>query len=195
MPPTWSSIPSWWPSASAASPGWSAANGSSPRPTAAWAAACIRRSPGPSSKRWRRVRPSPASSCGDLAPDPHAGRSALPASRRPASSRVIGAFAVEPALERHPRALALAFEALELPGGVLGHGVRRYHHLLAALRGGDLQAAGLLEIVHLVEGVADGAARGQQAVMAQDHGVVVAEVAHQPVALVEVERDALVVVV
>ena len=31
--------------------------------------------------------------------------------------------------------------------------------------------------------------------MAQDHGVVVAEVAHQPVALVEVERDAFVVVV
>ena len=33
-----------------------------------------------------------------------------------------------------------------------------HHNLLAALRGGDLQAAGLLEVVHLVEGVGDGAA-------------------------------------
>src|ERR1700730_19420447 len=80
----------------------------------------------------------------------------------PASSRVIGAFAVEPALERRPWALALAFEALELPGGVLGHRIRRHHHLLTALRGRDQQAAGLLEAVHLVEGLAAGAARGKQ---------------------------------
>jgi hypothetical protein len=88
--------------------------------------------------------------------------------------------------------LALAQEALELLGGVFGHRVRRHHHLLTALRGGDLQAAGLFEVVHFIEGVAHGAARGQQAVMAQDHGVVVAEVAHQSVALVEIERDAIV---
>jgi hypothetical protein len=52
---------------------------------------------------------------------------------------------------------------------------------------GSLQAAGLLEVVHLVEGVVDGASCGQQAVMAQDHGVVVAEIAHQSLALVGIE--------
>ena len=58
------------------------------------------------------------------------------------------------------------------------------HHLGALALGSRvvLQAAGLLKVVHLVEGVGDGAARGQQAVMAQDHGVVVAE--DQPIALV-----------
>ena len=47
-----------------ASPSSSAARGSSPRPTAAWAAASTRRSPGPSSRRWHRGRSSPGSSCG-----------------------------------------------------------------------------------------------------------------------------------
>src|SRR5262249_46854506 len=139
--------------------------------------ASILRSPGPSSRPWPMAPPSPASSCGSP------------------SSRVVGALAVEAALERSPRALAAALEALELLRDVLGHRIGRQHHLLAALRGGDLRAAGWLEVVHLVEGVAYGAAGRQQAVMAQDHRVVLAEVAHQPLALVEIERDAFVVVV
>jgi hypothetical protein len=69
-------------------------------------------------------------------------------------------------------------------------GRRRHHQLLTALRGSDLQAAGLLEVVHFVKRVADGAARGQQAIMARDDDVVVAKIAHQPAALVEIERDA-----
>src|SRR6516162_198195 len=59
-----SSIPSWSPTASCALPIWSAASGSSPRPIVGSVAACTRTSLGPSSKRWRRVRLSPAASSG-----------------------------------------------------------------------------------------------------------------------------------
>ena len=54
----------WSPTASCASPIWSAASGSSPRPIAVSAGASIRRSPGPSSKRWHRARHWPAASSG-----------------------------------------------------------------------------------------------------------------------------------
>ena len=50
--------PSSWPTASSASPTRSVRIASSPRPTAASAGGCTRRSPGRSSRRWRRARSS-----------------------------------------------------------------------------------------------------------------------------------------
>ena len=61
---TWSSIPSWWPSGSCASPSWSGARTSSRRPIAGSAGASIPTSRGPSSSRWRRAPNSPASTYG-----------------------------------------------------------------------------------------------------------------------------------
>jgi hypothetical protein len=58
------SIPNWLPSGFCALPSWSGANGSSHRPIAGSAAGCIRRSPGPSWRRWRRARRSPPGSYG-----------------------------------------------------------------------------------------------------------------------------------
>jgi hypothetical protein len=59
----------------------------------------------------------------------------------------------------------------------------------------DLRLAGLLQPVHRDEGFADGAPRGEQAVVAQDHRGVSAQVAHEALLLVEVDRRAFIVVV
>src|SRR5262249_48885880 len=69
-PPISSSIRRWWPTASCATPRLSAARTSSPAPTAAWAAASIRRSPGRNCKRWRKARGSRPKSCGISARGP-----------------------------------------------------------------------------------------------------------------------------
>ena len=55
-PPTSSSIRRSSPTASCATPRWSAARTSSPAPIAGWAAASIRKSPGPNCRRWPKAR-------------------------------------------------------------------------------------------------------------------------------------------
>src|SRR6516225_8566637 len=59
-----SSNRNWSPTASCGLPTWSAPSGSSPQPIAGSAAVSTRTSPGPSSKRWRKVPHWPAASCG-----------------------------------------------------------------------------------------------------------------------------------
>src|SRR5579871_6896780 len=73
----WSSIPSSWPSASCASPIWSAANASSPRPIVGSAGGLIGRSLGPSSKRSPRAQRWRAGSCGSEAARPSSPHRAL----------------------------------------------------------------------------------------------------------------------
>src|SRR5215467_15041149 len=69
-PPISSSIRRWWPTASCATPRWSAARTSSPAPTAAWAAASIRRSPGRNCRRLPKAPGSRPRSCGTSASGP-----------------------------------------------------------------------------------------------------------------------------
>jgi hypothetical protein len=73
--------------------------------------------------------------------------------------------------------------------------MRRRHQLRAAGEGCDLRLARPLEMHHEVERIVNGRPAHQQAVIAQDHRVVRAEVAHEPCLLGQVERDAFVVVV
>src|SRR5205823_6602127 len=63
-PPMSSSTPSSSPNASCVLQTWSAGSASSPRPIAGSAAASIRKSPGPSSKRWSRGPRSPLATSG-----------------------------------------------------------------------------------------------------------------------------------
>ena len=58
----------------------------------------------------------------------------------------------------------------------------------------DLRLARALEIIEADEAFADILADRERAVVAQDHRVLVAEVGDQPLALVEVDRDAFIIV-
>ncbi len=73
--------------------------------------------------------------------------------------------------------------------------VRRRHQFRAAGERRHLRLARALEMHHEVERIVHRRPAHQQAVIAQDHRVVRAEVAHEPRLLVGVERDAFVVVV
>ena len=72
---------------------------------------------------------------------------------------------------------------------------RRHDQLGACSHRIDLGAARHLELVHRIEGLLDGRAAREQAMVAQDHRVVRAEIAHQALALVEIGRRAFVLVI
>src|SRR5215467_5633847 len=59
----------------------------------------------------------------------------------------------------------------------------------------DLELTGALEAEDIVPGLRDASADDEQPVVAQDHRLAIAEVAHQALLLVELDRDALVVVI
>jgi hypothetical protein len=73
--------------------------------------------------------------------------------------------------------------------------LRRIDQLGVAGQRHDLNLAGTLEAEQHVERGRNGAADHQQAVVAQDHGFVVAKVSHQTLALVDIVGDAFEVVV
>ena len=73
--------------------------------------------------------------------------------------------------------------------------VRRQDHLAPAGQRRDLGRAGALQHVDHVERLGDRGAADQQAVVAQDHRLVLAQVAHQALAFVQVQRDALIAVI
>src|SRR5437764_822953 len=81
-----------------------------------------------------------------------------------------------------------------LAGGLLAHRVRRPVDGACATGSGglhlQLDAGRALEVVEKHEGLGRRAAHGQQAVVAHQHDGMRAEVAHQPLLLVEVDRDA-----
>jgi hypothetical protein len=87
------------------------------------------------------------------------------------------------------------FLAVELRRGAFADLDRRHAQLAAAAQGLHLRLACALEEVDVQEGFRDGAAGGQQAVVAQDHRAMVAQALHQPLALFEIQRDAFVGVV
>src|SRR5947207_1805462 len=100
----WSSIRSWSPSASCALPIWSDASGSSPRPIAASVDGCIRRSPGPSLRRWRTARRLPAGSYGD---EPARGTVTVGSGEEGRRGRLVGGFGVRQGAEAHAPARSL----------------------------------------------------------------------------------------
>ena len=59
----------------------------------------------------------------------------------------------------------------------------------------DLRAAGHFELVHGVERLADRRPAGQQPVVAQDQRIVRAEILHDPLALIEIDRRPLIGVI
>lgn len=76
------------------------------------------------------------------------------------------------------------------------------HHLLwreissalpRCLRG-NLDVAGVFQVVQLLERVLDTDARGEQTMIAQDHHALVAQVRHQPLALAQILSNALITV-
>src|SRR5262249_57670725 len=76
--------------------------------------------------------------------------------------------------------------------GILDDLARRQRQLGVARERRDLQLAGALEAEDVVPGLRDAAADDEQAVVPEDHRLAAAEVAHQALLLVQVDRDALV---
>jgi hypothetical protein len=97
-------------------------------------------------------------------------------------------------LADRPVAIFRVVEAIALDRGAL-HLLRDRHQLGARLLEGELHAAGPLGPIHPDEGLADRAPHRQQAVVAQEQHVVLAEIARDRLALAEVGGDALVGVV
>ena len=83
----------------------------------------------------------------------------------------------------------------ELLRHLFGHFGRGNVQLGAAGGGHHLRLAGALHVVHVVKGIGNRGAAGQEAVIAQDHHIEAAEVAHQALLLVQIQRDAFVVVI
>ncbi len=79
--------------------------------------------------------------------------------------------------------------------GMGQHILARHGELGARRHGVDLGAAGQLELVHGVEGLLDGGAAGEEAVVAHDQGIVRPEIVDDTLALLEVDRRPLVVVI
>src|SRR5690606_21073899 len=94
-------------------------------------------------------------------------------------------------LERTPAAPGLRLVEVR---GLLHYLGRREVQLRVARHGRHLGLAGALQPEEVGERLADARAHGEQPVVAQDHGLVRAEVAHEPCLLVEVDRHALVLV-
>jgi hypothetical protein len=123
----------------------------------------------------------------------------VPATKSPDvnSSRVIRIDAVEPSQHRRPFDLAegrtLAPETLRCGGAA--HLFRRNIERGAGRLGGKLRLTGLLQMMEDAEGFGDIATNDQQAMVAQNHRRVGAEIAHQALALVEIERKPFVVVI
>ncbi len=80
-------------------------------------------------------------------------------------------------------------------GGVLGDAGRRQIEGGVAGHRQHLRLAGELQIEHVGEGERDRGADREQAVVAQDHHRIGPEVAHQPRAFVDVDRESLIVVI
>src|SRR5690606_20644241 len=85
--------------------------------------------------------------------------------------------------------------AFPLPRGVLTHCRGRQADFTPGLQRVESRLAGLLEIVEQAERLGDAAARGQEAMIAQDHHPPIAEIGDQTLALLVVEREALIIVV
>src|SRR5215813_648517 len=102
--------------------------------------------------------------------------------------------AVEHREQRRPAA-AVVGPAIELAGGVLGQIGRQLDQLGTHRHCGDLHLAALFQVDHGEESALNRRAACQQAMVAQDQRVVLAEVARQPRALVELKGAALVIVV
>lgn len=88
-----------------------------------------------------------------------------------------------------------AVQTVELAADLLGNFGSGHNQRQAAGQRRDLRLAGALQIEHGVEGVRHAGAADQQAVVAQDHRAVGAEIGDQALLLVHVERDAFVVVI
>ena len=86
--------------------------------------------------------------------------------------------------------------ALPCCGGDLGRALRRIVEIaLAGRQRLHLRRAGALEEVDLQERLADRPADRERAVVAEDHRALVAEIGDDPLALVEIDRDALIIVI
>src|SRR5258708_1968903 len=90
----------------------------------------------------------------------------------PRSAAVVRLLAIELAPQRLPRQPAFRRFGGGLPADADLHGF--------------LNAAGLLKVIHVIEGLSDAAADSEQAVVAQDQAVARAEVADQTLALAEI---------
>ena len=66
--------------------------------------------------------------------------------------------------------------------------------IAAGREGVELDLAGLVQVVHAHESFADRAARGEQAVVAHDHHVLVAEVSDELAAFLDLHQESVVVV-
>src|SRR5476651_1128820 len=84
---------------------------------------------------------------------------------------------------------------VELPRGEFAHMCRRYPQLRASGQRLHLRLASTLEKVDLVKRVRSGRTAREQAMVAQDHRLVRAEIGNQPLTLAQVERNAFIVVV
>ena len=81
-------------------------------------------------------------------------------------------------------------------GGDLGRALGRVVEIFMARRQRlDLRLAGALQEIDFQERLADRLADRERAVVAQDHRALVAEVGDDPLALVEVDGDALIIVI
>ena len=77
--------------------------------------------------------------------------------------------------------------AIEVARSLLNSGKRRLADGLPGRLGQHLDLAGALELPHSGPRLSDGTAKGEQAMVAQDHRVRAAEVGYEPLALVRVE--------
>ena len=97
--------------------------------------------------------------------------------------------------QRRPAVGAAVDAALELAGGVLHQVGRELDQLAAGRHRRELRLAALLEVAHQQERLRHRLAAGEQAVVAQDQRIVLAERGDEPRALVEIVGDAFVVVI
>ncbi|MNI56518.1 hypothetical protein D3C73_1115280 [compost metagenome] len=82
-----------------------------------------------------------------------------------------------------------------MSGGAFAHRLGRKHKRHAGRLRLDLRLAGAFQVIDIDEGLGHRRTRGQQAVVAQDHGLVLAQAGHQAFAFFQVQRNALVVVI